>query len=301
MVSPEMEKVKKLLKSLQSNSANTSIEELRINADQAAEMVQIPKDVKYEYIDIRGVSAAWVTTPNSEKDRVILYLHGGAYIIGSIKSARALTLKFARISNARILVVDYRLAPENPFPAGLEDVLVVYKWLIEIEKIRPENIIIAGVSAGGGLTMAALIKLRDEGVALPAAGILISPWADLTCKSESFRERAKLEVWLTPEGIENCANLYVRDNEPVNPYISPVFADFKGIPPLFVQIGTSEILFDDSIHLAKKAKVAGVDLELDVWKDLIHVFVAFETPESQQATEKIDKFIKKKFLKKKKI
>lgn len=284
-----------MLKSLQSNSANTSIEELRINADQAAEMIQIPNYVKYEYIDVRVVPAAWVSTPTSKKDRVILYLHGGAYILGSIKSARALILKFALISDAFILVVDYKLAPENPFPAGLEDILTVYKWLIEIEKVKPENIIIAGDSAGGGLAMATLVKLRDEGTALPAAGVVISPWADLTCSSESFRKRAKLEAWLTPEGLNNCANLYVRDNNPHNPYISPVFADFRGLPPLFIQVGTSEILYDDSLHLAENAKSADIEVELDIWEDLIHVFVAFVTPESQQATKKLEKFINKIF------
>ena len=293
MISKEMEEVIKLLKSLQSNnSAVLSIEQLRKNADQAGEMIKIPNDVKYEYIEVGGLPVAWVTTPESNTNRVILYLHGGAYILGSITSSRALTLAFLRMSNARILTVDYRLAPEHPFPAGLEDSISVYKWLIESEKIKPENIIIAGASAGGGLTVATLIKLRDEGVPLPSAGIAISPWADLTCSSESFTQKAELDPWLTPEGLKNCAKFYGRDNDLRNPYISTVFADFKGLPSLYIQVGTSEILLDDSIHLAEQAKAAGVDVKLDIWENLIHVFAAFETPETQQARERIEKFIK---------
>lgn len=296
MISKEMEEVIRLLKSLQSNnSAVLSIEQLRKNADQAGEMIKIPDDVKYEHIEIRGVPAAWVTIPNSNNNRVILYIHGGAYILGSITSSRALTLAFLRMSNARVLAIDYHLAPEHPFPTGLEDAIGVYKWLIESEEIKPENIIIAGASAGGGLTIATIIKLRDEGVPLPSAGIVISPWADLTCSSESFMQKADLDPWLTPEGLKNCAKLYGTNNDLRNPYISTVFADFKGLPPLFIQVGTSEILLDDSINLAEQAKAAEVDVKLDIWENLIHVFAAFETPESQQARERIEKFIKEIF------
>jgi len=296
MLSKEMEEVITLLKSLQSNnSAVLSIEQLRKNADQAGEMIKIPDDVKYEYIEVGGVPVAWVTTPESNTNRVILYLHGGAYILGSITSSRALTLSFLCMSNARVLAIDYRLAPEHPFPAGLEDAISVYKWLIESEKIKPENIIIAGASAGGGLTIATLIKLRDEGVPLPSAGIVISPWADLTCSSESFTQKEELDPWLTPEGLKNCAILYGGNNDLRNPYISTVFADFKGLSPLYIQVGTSEILLDDSINLAEQAKAADVDVKLDIWENLIHVFAAFETPESQQARERIEKFIKEIF------
>ena len=301
MVSKELEAVIKFLKAGQMSTVIPSLEERRAYAEQMAEGIQIPEGVIYEYLNVKGVPVAWVSSPNSEKDKVIIYLHGGAYILGSIKSSRALALKFSHISNARILIIDYRLAPEDPFPAGLEDVTAVYKWLINKEKINPKNIIIAGASAGGGLSIAALIKLRDESIALPSAGIIISPWADLTCKSDSFTENAEIEPWLTPNGLKDSAGLYLGDNNPENPYISTIFADFTGLPPLFIQTGTSEILLDDSHQLAEQAKKAGVEVELDVWEGLFHVFVAFPSPESQQATEKIRKFIKKIFNKSIKI
>lgn len=143
--------------------------------------------------------------------------------------------------------------------------------------------------------MSALIKLRDEGLSLPVAGILISPWTDLTCQSKPFTEKADVEPWLTPDGLREAADFYVGDNDPRNPHISTIFADFKGLPPLFIQVGGLEMLWDDSHRLAENAKKAGIDVELDVWDDLFHVFVAFPSPESKLATEKIKNFIKKNF------
>ena len=295
MVSKELKDVINFLRAGQTSPVVPTLEERRTYADQMGEMTQIPEEVTYEYFGIKDVPVAWVTGPNSEKEKVIIYLHGGAYIVGSIKSGRALSLKFSQISSARILVVEYRLAPENPFPAGLDDTISVYKWLIDSENIKPKNIIIAGSSAGGGLTMSALIKLRDEGLPLPAAGIIISPWADLTCQSKSFMGKADVEPWLTPNALREAADFYLGVNDPRNPYISTIFADFKGLPPLFIQVGGLEMLWDDSQCLAENAKKAGIDFELDIWDDLFHVFVAFPSPESRQATEKIKKFIKKIF------
>ena len=295
MVSTQLEQIINFLRAQQTSTVVPTLEESRANADQMGGSIQIPKNFTQEYLDINDVPVAWISGPDSQEEKVIVYLHGGAYIVGSITSSRALALKFSQISNTRILVIDYRLAPEHPFPAGLEDIISIYKWLIESEKIKPKNIIIAGASAGGGLTMATLLKLRDEGLPLPAAGITLSPWADLTCSSESFTEKADVDPWLTPDGLKYSANMYVDDNDPRNPYISTTFADFKDLPPLFIQVGTSEILLDDSLRLAENAKKAGVEVELDVWDDLFHVFVAFPSPESQQATEKITNFIKKIF------
>ncbi|MHA2008063.1 MAG: alpha/beta hydrolase [Promethearchaeota archaeon] len=295
MVSKELETAMNLLRAGQNPPEVPTLEESRAFADQLGESVPIPEGIKYKYFDIEGVPVAWVTGPNSEKEKVIIYLHGGAYVMGSIVSGRVLTLKFSQISSARILAIDYRLAPENPYPAGLNDIITVYKWCINSEKIEPKNIIIAGSSAGGGLTLAALIRLRDENTPLPAAGIAISPWADLTCESNSFTENADVEPWLTPDALRDSSNSYVGENDPKNPHISTIFADFKGIPPLFIQVGGLEILLDDSTRIANNAKKAGIDVELDVWEELFHVFVAFPSPESRQATEKIKKFIDKVF------
>ena len=295
MVSKELEEVMAFLRQGKNNPVVPTLEQRRAYADQMGEMIKIPESITYEYTEINGVPVAWVDGPNSDKEKVIVYVHDGAYITGSITQCRALTLGFSDISGARVLVVDYRLAPENPYPAGLEDIISVYKWLIDSEKIDPKNIILTGTSAGGGLVMAVLVKLRDEGAAIPAAGILISPWADLTCQSNSFIEKAEDDPWLSTRVLKEAADYYIGDKDSRNPYISTIFADFNGIPPLFIQVGKVEMLLDDSLHLAENAEKTGIDYELDVWDDLFHVFVAFPSPESQQAAEKIKSFIKRIF------
>jgi acetyl esterase/lipase len=295
MVSKELEQAMNFLRQGKNSPVVPTLEQSRAYADQIGEMVKIPESITYDYTEINGIPVAWVDGPNSEKEKVIVYVHGGAYITGSITQCRALTLGFSDISSARVLVVDYRLAPENPYPAGLDDIISVYKWLINSKMIDPKNIILTGTSAGGGLVMAALIRLRDEEVVLPAAGILISPWADLTCQSNSFIEKAEEDPWLSTRGLKEAAAWYIGDYNSQNPYISTIFADFKGLPPLFIQVGKVEMLLDDSLHLGQNAEKAGIDYELDAWDDLFHVFVAFPSPESQKAAEKIKRFIKRIF------
>ncbi|MBA7622647.1 Monoterpene epsilon-lactone hydrolase [subsurface metagenome] len=297
MVSKGMEFVIKILKERAAQDIKERVEKQRSGMEDLAKMVKVPKDVKCEPVDVAGIPAEWVSAPEAANDHVILYLHGGGYILGSIITHREFMARISRASKARVLIIDYRLAPEHSFPAAVEDAYTAYQWLIEDQKIVPNNLIIAGDSAGGGLTMATLINLRDKGIALPAAAVCLSPWTDLGLTSESYKIKARIDPMVTVEGLMFDAKLYLGDTDYTNPLASPFYGDLKGLPPLLLLVGTAEILLDDSVELAKRAKKAGVDVTLDIWDDMPHVFPLFAAfaPEGQQGIEKIGEFINKFF------
>lgn len=290
-----MQRVIDLLRQYQNPPEKTTAEGMREDLDKLGEMNPAPEDVKAEPVDVNGVEAEWVSAPNARPDRIILYLHGGGFIAGSINTHRNLASKIARSGKARALVTDYRLAPENPFPAQLEDTFTAYKWLISEKQIKPESIIISGDSAGGNLAISVLVKIRDEGLPLPAAAICLSPVTDLTASGESMKSRAEKDPMITPEAIELMINSYLDGTDPKNPLASPLYADLSGLPPIFIQAGTSEVLLDDSTRIAQKLESEGVETEIDIWEDMIHVFATFAdiAPESKQAIEKIGNFIEK--------
>jgi acetyl esterase/lipase len=294
MVSEGMERIINMLKQQGEVETKKRVEDARKGMEQMTVMQKIPEDVSIEEISVNEISSVWISTPEVVRENVILYLHGGGYALGSIDTHKILGSNIARASKSRVLMIEYRLAPENPYPAALEDSIAAYKWLIDDEGINPKNIVISGDSAGGGLTAATLIKLRDNGVALPAGGVLLSPWTDLDGTGESIRTNRRIDPMLTIDGLLFMANLYVGDDDPKNPYISPIYADLKDLPPLLIQVGSAEIILDDSTRLADKAKAVGVDVTLDVWEDMIHVFQAFAlwAPEGAQAIDKIGVFIK---------
>lgn len=296
MVSKEMENLINLLRT-QISTMEISVENIRNGLEQLAIMTKLPKDVKCEPIDVMGVPAEWITTPESIKEKVVLYLHGGGWIAGSINTHRDLASRISRASKTRILIIDYRLAPEHPYPAGLEDSITAYKWLINVEKIVPNNVVIAGDSAGGGLTIGCLIALRDEGVPLPAAAVCLSPGVDATMSGESLKSKVEVDPFLTPESVEFMVKQLLGDTDPEE--VNLLNKNLQGLPPLLIQVGTSEILLDDSIRLAELAKAAGVNVKLEVWDDMIHVFQAFAAfaPESREAIGKIGEFIQNYLIK----
>lgn len=296
MVSKEMENLINLLRT-QISTMEISVENIRNGLEQLAIMTKLPKDVKCEPINVMGVPAEWITTPESIKEKVVLYLHGGGWIAGSINTHRDLASRISRASKTRILIIDYRLAPEHPYPAGLEDSITAYKWLINVEKIVPNNVVIAGDSAGGGLTIGCLIALRDEGVPLPAAAVCLSPGVDATMSGESLKSKVEVDPFLTPESVEFMVKQLLGDTDPEE--VNLLNKNLQGLPPLLIQVGTSEILLDDSIRLAELAKAAGVNVKLEVWDDMIHVFQAFAAfaPESREAIGKIGEFIQNYLIK----
>jgi len=298
MVSKQMKKVIKILLTKRTLDIKKRVEDARKGNEELAKLVEIAKDVKIEHIELKGIKSAWISTPEVDDEHVILYLHGGGYISGSIKTHQELVSRISRAAKTRILLIEYRLAPEHVFPAALEDAVSAYQWLIDTEGIKPNNLVIAGDSAGGGLTLTTLLKLRDTGIALPAAAICLSPVTDLALTGESIRKNANIDPFVTPYNLYFDMTQYLGEGDAQNPLVSPLYADLKGLPPILIQVGTLEVLLDDSVRFADRAKDAGVDITLEVWEDAIHVFqlaAALGVLESQQAIDKIGEFIQKKF------
>ncbi|MFB0561326.1 MAG: alpha/beta hydrolase [Candidatus Lokiarchaeia archaeon] len=257
----------------------------------------IPEDVKVELVDSGGVPAEWQTVPGAMEDRVLFYIHGGGMVLGSPNSHRLFTVTLGQLTKMRVLSVEYRLAPENPHPAQLEDCTTAYKWLLSTG-IKPENIVIAGDSAGGNLTLTTLVKLRNDGIPLPAGGVCLSPATDWTGSDESFFENAETDPVLADIGLFWWIPAFLAGADPSDPLISPLHADLKGLPPLLLQASTSEMLFGGSKRFVEQAKAAGVDATLETWDDMPHVFQSFglrELPEAKEAIAKIGEFVQKLF------
>jgi acetyl esterase/lipase len=270
------------------------VEVRRRRIDAAARRaIRVPRSVCLQTVAANGVPSDWLEPDNAVPGHAILYLHGGAYVICSPTTHRGLAGNIAHASRARLLLIDYRLAPEHPFPAALDDALAAYHWLLG-KGYLPEHIAIGGDSAGGGLTLATALSLRDNYGKIPAALFLLSPWTDLTFSGESIRTRADRDPLLQLNDDGWLIKAYVNGYPLTHPYISPLFAELHGLPPTFIQVGTEEILYDDSTRLEQKAHLAGVDVSLETWPGMWHVFQAFApyVPESQQAIEKIGEFIR---------
>jgi epsilon-lactone hydrolase len=289
MASEQLGKVIERVKS-QPQNPNASIEQRRAGMERISE--RVAPDVTCEKVSAGGVPAEWISAPGAAADRVILYLHGGGYVIGSINTHRAMIARIARASNARALAIDYRLAPEHPFPAAVEDATAAYRWLLA-QGYKPGKIVIAGDSAGGGLTLAALIAIRDSRQPLPAGAVPISPWTDLEGTGESVRTRAAKDPMVTIENLSSSAKQYYGAHDPRDPLVSPLHADFRGLPPMLIHVGDAEILLDDATRVAARARAAGVQVELEVWDEMPHVWHVFAKilPEGQQAIDKIGKFV----------
>ena len=252
---------------------------------------QAPEGVTCTPVDAGGVSAEWSVAAGVDEAKVVLYVHGGGYVMGSAGSHRDVTGRLSKAAGARVLSLNYRLAPEHPFPAPVDDAVAAYRWLLA-QGISPGNIAVAGDSAGGGLAIATLLALRDAGEPLPAAGIGISPWVDMEGTGESMTTRAAVDPVVQKEGLLGMAKLYLGDADPKNPLAAPLHADLAGLPPLLLQVGDAETLLDDSTRLAEKARAAGVDVTLKVWDEMPHVWHLFAPilPEGRQAIDEIGSF-----------
>ena len=245
--------------------------EHRAQYERAEKVFPTPSDVKVERVNAPVAPAEWLRPPSAEPGRVVLYLHGGGYVIGSPRSHRHLAAAIAGAAGASALLLDYRLAPEHPFPAAVEDATAAYRWLLD-QAIAPERIVIAGDSAGGGLTVATLLALREARVPLPAGGVCISPWVDLTCSGASYATKADADPIVRRAGVEEMALAYLGATSPRTPLASPLFADLRGLPPLLIHVGRDEVLLDDAVQLAERARAAGVDVTLDIYERMIHVW-----------------------------
>jgi epsilon-lactone hydrolase len=252
-----------------------------------------PPDIKRIAVDAGGVAAEWVVAPVSKPDRHILYLHGGGYVIGSPSLYRHLTWRLAKAAHARLLAIDYRLAPEYPFPAALDDATAAYKWLLK-SGADAREIAIIGDSAGGGLVFALLLRCRDDGrVPLPAAVVALSPWTDLALTGASLEENVVADPFLDANGIPPIAEYYLAGADPRNPYASPLYGDPAGLPPALIQVGSDEVLRDDATRMADRLRVAGCEVVLEIWPRMPHVWHLFASvmPEARHAITRIGSFV----------
>jgi acetyl esterase/lipase len=288
MASEELQMLRELLRDTDLGSL-TITERRRATAFAAASP---PAGTAVDLVDAGGVPAEWVAAPGVSPLRVLLYFHGGAYQIGSPANLRHLVALLSDAAGARALSVDYRLAPEHPFPAAIEDALAVYRWLLA-SGIDPALVAVAGDSAGGGLVLGALVALRDAGDPMPAGAVMLSPWTDLALTGDSLRTRAAVEVMIKLEGLPEAVALYLAGADPRHPYASPLYADLRGLPPLLIHVGDAEVILDDSTRLAARASEAGVEVSLEIWDDMPHVFPAFAglLPEADQAIARVGSWL----------
>jgi len=270
-----------------------SILRFRQDVEQGAgKFGKLPAGVQVLPVTIADISAEWILPAGVGKDKVILYFHGGGYVSGTCRAHRSIVAKFVEGSQTGALLFEYRLAPEHRFPAALEDSLTTYRWLLD-QGVLPSHIVFVGDSAGGGLVLATLLALRDQGTPLPAGAVAYSPVTDFKCTGESYQTNAN--VCLAPEGTAPAfGKHYAGNNDLGLPYISPLYGDLHGLPPLLIYVGGDETLLDDSVRFAKKAKAAGVDVKLNIGKGLFHCYPAVAPlfPEAKQAMNDICAFIK---------
>lgn len=291
MPSPELQQVIEMLKNMPAN-AEATLAERRQGYDAIGAATPLGQDIEVEETSADGVAADWVCAANADPARALLYLHGGGYVIGSRNSHRELASRLSRAAEARILLIEYRLAPESPFPAALDDATKSYRWLLA-QGFDPSRLAIGGDSAGGGLTIATLMALRDEGVALPACAVCLSPWVDLEGKGESAQPGAVDDPIVSLEMLREMANQYAA-GQLTHPLASPIHGDLSGLPPLLIQVGMREALLDDSVRLADKLDTARVHFTLEQEVGLIHVWqqLAPAAPETKSALDRLGKFIR---------
>lgn len=297
MASPHIERIRQFLQG-EKNAPPAPIDVRRKGLDTLNERlmgqpVELLPGTQVEKVVANGVPGEWIYFADSDKERVLLYFHGGAYLLGSGDSHRETVARLSAASGLRALLPEYRLAPEHPFPAAVEDAHAAYRWLLD-QGIRPEHIVVAGDSAGGGLSLALLLSIRNATDPMPSGAALLSPWTDLAGTGESMTTRKEIDPWIGAESILMIGQLYAGQEDVRNPLISPVYADLHGLPPLLIEVGDDEVLLDDSTRIVEHAQTAGVEVTLHVWEGMWHVFPAFAfvIDEGKQAMEEMGAFIR---------
>ena len=271
----------------------THVVDMRERLNKISRLLKRAFGVSVEVTTVNGLYAEWLRPKQAADGKVLLYLHGGAYLVGSCRTHRQMVSHIARAAGVSALVPEYRLAPEHPFPAAIDDAVGVYRWLLA-NGFGPADIFVAGDSTGGGLTVATMLSLRHAGLPMPAAAVLLSPFLDITASGESATTRADQDPWFDAKDMSVVADNYCGDGTDLqNPLVSPVFANVAGLPPTFIQVGDDEILLSDSTRFADKMKEAGLDVEIEIWPEMWHVFQLFigKMPESRRAIRRIGAYL----------
>ena len=289
-MSPALEKI---LAAKRANpySDEKSVDELRTEHRAGGAAVPLPEGTTWEAIDAGGVPAEWIACGSPTSGKVFLFIHGGGYYRGSAAATRSTAARISAVSGMRCLSIDYRLAPENTFPAAIDDTYTAYKWLLK-QGVTPADIVVGGISAGGGLTLALLLKLKETRESQPAGAVPMSAWTDLTQSGDTMHTNAESDPVICKAYLDRMAGLYLGGTDAKVPLASPLFGDLTGLPPLLVQIGTAESMLDDSRRFAERARDAGVDVEYEPWEDMFHGWhgSAHVLDEAQQAIESIGRF-----------
>lgn len=273
--------------------ADTTLEQMREDWDAVSSSVPSKIGARQEAVNAGGAKAVWFVAPGASADRVVLYLHGGGYVFGGPRSHGGLAAQFSASAQAQVLFVDYRLAPEHPFPAAVEDSLAAYRWLLD-QGVKPQRIAIAGDSAGGGLTFATLVAIKRAGLPMPACATPISPWVDMEATGDTMTTKADVDPIVQKAMIQQLVGMVVKPEQARDPLISPLHADLSGLPPMLIHVGERETLLDDSRRIAARAEQAGVKVKLDVWDGQIHVFHVFcaRLDEGVEAIEQLGAFVR---------
>jgi epsilon-lactone hydrolase len=267
--------------------------ERRQRLDALGGQFPVAADIMIEPINACGVPAEWTATSGADHSRVLVFLHGGGYVSGSIASHRHMIAEAGRRAGIRTLALDYRLAPEHPFPAALEDSIAAYRFLRE-QGFEPRNIALGGESAGGGLAVATLVSLREMGLELPACLWCSSPWTDLEMKGATMQSKAAVDPMIQKPYLQELAAAYLRGADPKAPQVSPIHAELHGLPPMLIQVGSSETLLDDAVRLAAVAGAAEVPVTLQIWPDMIHGVQLFhpQLEDGRKALKEVGTFIR---------
>ncbi|MCB2106702.1 MAG: alpha/beta hydrolase [Rhodobacteraceae bacterium] len=289
----EMNQAMAYLEKIRAEGSKETVADFRALFDRYGGGFPVPADAKLEPIEAGGRPAEWIGAPDSDPTRVILYFHGGGFAVGGLVSHRRVAYDIAKAAAARVLVLDYRLAPEHPFPAAIEDGVAAYAWLLD-QGLTSDRIVFAGDSAGGNLVIAVMLAARERNLPRPAAGVCLSPWIDLACDDETYETNKSVDPIGNRESLGNAAKTYLAGTDPKAPLASPVHADLNGLPPLLIQVGSHEVLLGDSIHLANVAQAAGVEVEFEIWPGMIHVWhmLADILTDGRTATARIGAFMR---------
>ena len=291
MASPESAQIRKTL--VKDIPSNTPLAVQRQEWETVAQRAELPPNIAIEPVEANGVACEWVIGSRADRNKVLLWVHGGGFSNGSPKTHRAFASHLSEATGAAVLLPDYRLAPESPFPAAIADVTAVYQWLIAQGR-EAEMIMMGGDSAGANLAVESLISLQATGQPLPAAVVLTSPWLDLTQSGETITTNAEAEPSTTRESLDAAAQLYAGGKDASDPLISPLFAELHDLPPMFIQVGGDELLLSDSTRFAERLEAAGCEVELEVWPEMWHTWHGWmqTLPEARRAMEAIGQYVK---------
>lgn len=280
---------------LKSNDAppEMSLADQRARLDSLAGFFPLPDGIEAEPATVGGIKGEWVGSKHARRDGAVLYLHGGGYVIGSLNSHRHMLGAVSEMTGLLTFGADYRLAPEHPFPAAVDDAVAAYKGLLD-SGIAANRIAIMGDSAGGGLTIATLVAARDKGLPMPACAVALSPWADLSQSSDAYKDRGGRDPMVSKDGLTAMASAYLGKADAKTPLASPIYANLKGLPPLLIQVGTEEVLYGDTLALKRNAEEAGVDVSAESWGGMVHVWHVFHPilSEARDAIARIGSFVK---------